>query len=97
MTKIYDMALTSHGDILLSMSESSEVKLLTKSGEIKPFLSVENLFPLGIHVNRDNSILLGLKVKETADDIKLKNAGCSKILKCGMDGKKKQSGEQFDL
>ena len=92
-TKIYDMALTSHGDILLSMYESSEVKLLTKSGEIKPFLSVENLFPLGIHVNRDNSILLGLKVKETADDIKLKNAGCSKILKCGMDGKKKQSYE----
>lgn len=89
--KIYDMALTSHGDILLSMSDSSEVKLLTKSGEIKPFLSVAKLSPLGIHVTRDNSILLGLK--ETEDNIKLKNASCSEILKVGMNGKKKQSYE----
>ena len=56
--KIYDMALTSNNDILLSLSNSSDVKLLTKSGEIKPFLSVSPLRPWGIHVTRDNDIIV---------------------------------------
>jgi hypothetical protein len=59
--KIYDMTLTSNNDILLSVFNSSDVKLLTKSGKIKPFLSVSPLLTLGIHVTSDNDIIVGVK------------------------------------
>jgi hypothetical protein len=52
---INDMTLTSNNDILLSVDNSSDIKLLTKSGEIKPFFSVSSpLFPMGIHVTTDS-------------------------------------------
>jgi hypothetical protein len=54
------MTLTSNNDILLSDINSSDIKLLTKSGEIKPFFSVSPLFPLGIHVTSDNTIIVGV-------------------------------------
>jgi hypothetical protein len=44
--KIYDMALTKSNDILLSIFNSSEVKLLTNAGEIKPFITVAPLITL---------------------------------------------------
>jgi c-di-AMP phosphodiesterase-like protein len=44
---IYDMTLTSNNDILLSVYNSSDIKLLTKSGEIKPFFCVITLDNLG--------------------------------------------------
>ena len=44
----------------VSKSNSSDVKLLTKSGEIKPFLSVSPLLPMGIHVTSDNYIIAGV-------------------------------------
>jgi hypothetical protein len=57
---IYDMTLTSNNDILLS--DGSDIKLLTKSGEIKPFFSVSSsLLPQGIHVTSDNNIIVGVK------------------------------------
>ena len=40
--RIFDMTLTSNNDLLLSVSNSSDIKLLTKSGEIKPFFSVSS-------------------------------------------------------
>jgi hypothetical protein len=58
--QINDMTLTSNNDILLSVSNSSDIKLLTNSGEIKPFLSVSPLLPLGIHVTSDNYIIVGV-------------------------------------
>ena len=58
--QINNMTLTSNNDILLSVSNSSDIKLLTNSGEIKPFLSVSPLLPLGIHVTSDNYIIVGV-------------------------------------
>ena len=58
--QINNMTLTSNNDILLSVSNSSDVKLLTMSGEIKPFLSVSPLLPQGIHVTSDNNIIVGV-------------------------------------
>jgi len=46
-------------DILLSIYGSSDVKLLTKSGEIKQFLSEAPLLSPGIHVTSNNNIILG--------------------------------------
>jgi len=46
-----------------SMYGSSYVKLLTKSGEIKQFLSVAPLLPTGIHMTSDNNIMLGAMEK----------------------------------
>ena len=43
--KIYDMAITKRNNIILSMGDSSDVKMVTKSGEIKPMLSVVPLLP----------------------------------------------------
>jgi hypothetical protein len=52
------MTLTSNNDILLS--DGSDIKLLTKSGEIKPFFSVSSsLRPRGIHATSDNYIIVG--------------------------------------
>jgi hypothetical protein len=39
---------------------SSDIKLLTKSGEIKPFFSVSPLLTGGIHVTSDNYIIVGV-------------------------------------
>ena len=36
LLKIYDMAITKRNNIILSMGDSSDVKMVTKSGEIKP-------------------------------------------------------------
>ena len=54
---IYDMALTKSTDILLSIYGSSDVKLLTKSGEIKQFLSVAQLLPTGKKTKRIDIVL----------------------------------------
>jgi predicted secreted protein len=48
------MALTKSNDILLSIFNSSEVKLLTNAGEIKPFITVAPLITTGIHVTNNN-------------------------------------------
>ena len=58
--QINSMTLTSSNDILLSVHNSSDVKLLTKSREIKPFLSVSPFLPYGIHVTSDNNIIVGV-------------------------------------
>ena len=50
---------TKSTDINLSIYGSSDVKLLTKSGEIKQFLSVAPLLSPGIHVTSNNNIILG--------------------------------------
>jgi hypothetical protein len=55
------MILTSNNDILLSDGNSSDIKLMTKSVKIKPFLSVSPLLPQGIHVTSDNNIIVGVK------------------------------------
>ncbi|XP_063446414.1 tripartite motif-containing protein 2-like [Mytilus trossulus] len=88
--KVYDMSLTHNNNILMSLDNSSDVNLLTpKTEEIKPFLSVSPLIPLGIHVTKHNEIILG--VKERSD--KLTDTSCRKIIIFGMDGKQKQSYE----
>ena len=91
--KIYDMALTSNNDILLSLSNSSDVKLLTKSGEIKPFFSVSPLRPWGIHVTRDNDIIVS--VKEPGDPYQLTDNSTRALFIFGMDGEQRHT-YQYD-
>ena len=91
---IYDMTLTSNNDILLSVFNSSDIKLLTKSGEIKPFFSVSSsLFTLGIHVTSDSYIIVG--VIELDDDYTPTDKSTGALLIFGMDGKQ-QHTYQYD-
>ena len=53
------MALTSNNN-LLSLFNDSDLKILTKLGEIKPFLSVSPFIPWGVHVTDDNDIMVGV-------------------------------------
>jgi hypothetical protein len=55
--KIYDMALAKCNDILISIANSSEVKLLTNAGEIKTFITVASLITTVIHVTNNNDIM----------------------------------------
>ena len=86
---IHDMALTQSNDILMSIVDSSEVKLLTISGEIQPFLSVAPLYPLGIHVTNNNNIILG--AMEEGDPFKLTDRSCRKVIVLGENNKEIQS------
>ena len=90
--QINNMTLTSNNDILLSVSNSSDVKLLTKSGEIKPFLSVSPLLTKGIHVTSDN-IIVG--VKEPGNTYTPTDKSTRALLIFGMVGKQ-QHTYQYD-
>ena len=90
---IFDMTLTSNNDLLLS-DYSSDIKLLTKSGEIKPFFSVSSsLLTLGIHVTSDNNIIVG--VTEPGDYYTPTDKSTRALLIFGMDGKQ-QHTYQYD-
>jgi hypothetical protein len=91
--QINNMTLTSNNDILLSVSNSSDVKLLTKSGEIKPFLSVSPLLPQGIHVTSDNNIIVG--VIELGATYTPTDKSTRALLIFGIDGKQ-QHTYQYD-
>ena len=86
--KIYDMALAKCNDILISIIKSSDVKLITQSGQIKPFLSLAPLITTGIHVTNNNDIILGV-VEEYK--FKLTDKTCRKIIVFGENMKVKQS------
>ena len=86
--QIYDMTLTKSNDILISI-KSSDVKLITQSGQIKPFLSVSPLITTGIHVTHNNDIILC--VMEDGDTYKLTDNSCRKIIVFGENKKEKQS------
>ena len=91
---ICDMTLTSNNDILLSVCDSSDIKLLTKSGEIKPFFSVSSpLFTQGIHVTSDNNIIVG--VMEPGGTFTPTDKSTRALLIFGMDGKQ-QHTYQYD-
>ena len=91
---INDMTLTSNNDILLSVVNSSDIKLLTKSGEIKPFFSVSSpLLTYGIHVTSDKYIIVG--VKEPGDLYTPTDKSTRALLIFGMDGKQ-QHTYQYD-
>jgi hypothetical protein len=85
--EIYDMTLTKSNDILIAIN-SSDVKLITQSGQIKPFLSVSPLITTGIHVTHNNDIILGVMEKDT---YKLTDKSCRKIIVFGENKKEKQS------
>ncbi|CAC5371364.1 unnamed protein product [Mytilus coruscus] len=90
--KIYDMSLTENNDIILTLYDRTDVSLLTtKTGEIKPFLSVSSLITLGVHVTKHNEILLGVVDKERGDIYNLTDKSCREVFIFGMDGKQKQS------
>ena len=90
---IYDMTLTSNNDLLLSVFNSSDIKLLTKSGEIKPFFSVSPLLTRGIHVTSDNYIIVG--VTEPGATPTPTDKSTRALLIFGMDGKQ-QHTYQYD-
>ncbi|CAG2250998.1 unnamed protein product [Mytilus edulis] len=75
--KVHDMSLTENNDVLLSVHDSTDVSLLTtKTGEVKPFLSLSPLYPHGIHVTIHNEIILGVIEKEGSYN--LTNKSCRK-------------------
>jgi hypothetical protein len=86
--EIYDMTLTKSNDILISTFNSSDVKLITQSGQIKPILSVSPLITTGIHVTHNNDIILGVMEEYT---YKLTDKSCRKIIVFGENKKEKQS------
>ena len=86
--KISDITLTKSNGILISICNSSDVKLITQSGQIKPFISVSPLITTGIHVTNNNDIMLGVMEKDT---YKLTNKSCRKIIVFGENKKEKQS------
>jgi hypothetical protein len=86
--QIYDMTLTKSNDILISISNSSDVKLITQSGQIKPFLSVSPLITTGIHVTHNNDIILGVMEEYT---FKQTDNSSRKIIVFGKKKKEKQS------
>jgi hypothetical protein len=90
----YDMTLTSNNDILLSVGNSSDIKLLTKSKKIKPFFSVSPLLPRGIHVTSDNNIIVGV-IEPDGDPYTPTDKGTRALLIFGMDGKQ-QHTYQYD-
>lgn len=89
--KAIDMAKTRRNELFLSVE--SDVKLLTEEGELKTFISVSPLLTRGIHVTRDDELLVG--VREYGDPTKFTDKNCRKVVTFGMDGKEKQSYE-FD-
>ena len=91
---IWDMTLTSNNDLLLS-GNSSDIKLLTKSGKIKSFFSVSSpLITYGIHVTSDNNIIVG--VAEPGDNYFTPTDKSTRaLLIFGMDGKQ-QHTYQYD-
>jgi hypothetical protein len=91
--QIINMILTSNNDILLSDANSSDIKLMTKSGEIKPFLSVSPLLPWGIHVTNENNIIVG--VTEPGNPFTLTDKSTRALLIFGMGGKQ-QHTYQYD-
>jgi hypothetical protein len=55
--------INTNRDLLDCFDGSSDVKLLTKLGEIKQFLSEAPLLSPGIHVTNNNNIILGAMEK----------------------------------
>ncbi|VDH98993.1 Hypothetical predicted protein [Mytilus galloprovincialis] len=89
---VCDMSLTASKDILLSMTDSTDISLLTtKTGQIKHSLSVSPLLPWGIHVTKHNDIILG--VMEEGGTYNLTDKSCRKVLIFGMNGKQNDSYE----
>ncbi|XP_071154817.1 E3 ubiquitin-protein ligase TRIM71-like [Mytilus edulis] len=56
---MYDMAKTMDGKILISAKES-DLKIYIKDGKLMTFISFAPLITLGVHVTKDNSIIVGL-------------------------------------
>ena len=83
------MTLTKSNDILNSIVDSSDVKLITQSRQIKPFLSLSPLLPTGIHVANNNDIILG--VVDDGDTSSPTDKSCRKIIEFGEIKKEKQS------
>ncbi|XP_063406679.1 uncharacterized protein LOC134690605 [Mytilus trossulus] len=93
---VYDMSLTAREDMLLSLYGSTDVStdvslLTTKTGEIKPFLSLSPLYPGSIHITKHNEIILG--VMEEGSTYDRTDKGGSKLIVFGMNGKPKTSFE----
>ena len=56
---MYDMAKTMGGKILISAKES-DLKIYIKEGKLVTFISFAPLKTLGVHITKDNNIIVGL-------------------------------------
>ncbi|XP_052079042.1 uncharacterized protein LOC127717442 [Mytilus californianus] len=57
---VYSMTLTKDGEILVSSAES-DLNLYTKDGQLTTFKSFSPLKTLGVHVTKDNKLIVGLR------------------------------------
>ncbi|VDI53203.1 Hypothetical predicted protein [Mytilus galloprovincialis] len=56
---LLDMTLMDNGDILISSMEQ-DLKLYTKDGEMKTYKTFSSLYTLGIHIDKQSEIFVGL-------------------------------------
>ncbi|CAC5415066.1 unnamed protein product [Mytilus coruscus] len=56
---VFDMAMMNNGDLLVS-SDKTDLQLYTTDNQAKTFGTVPPLHTLGVHVNKQNEIYLGL-------------------------------------
>ncbi|XP_063412437.1 uncharacterized protein LOC134695162 [Mytilus trossulus] len=60
--RIFDIAVNEEGEIYFKeMIDNNCVCILTNSGEIKTVVNTSPMRPLSLHVNKDNSLIVGLK------------------------------------
>lgn len=90
---VFDLALTTDDTVIASVHMTPEVKRIGKNGRLEEFINVAPLITRGIHVNKENEIILG--VRDNGDPFQITEESCRKILIFGMDGNQKESYE-FD-
>ncbi|XP_052061579.1 uncharacterized protein LOC127701639 [Mytilus californianus] len=90
---VFDMAITTDDTVIASVHMTPEVKRIRKNGKLEEFINVSPLIARGIHVNKENEIILG--VRDSGDPFQITEESCRKILVFGMDGNQKESYE-FD-
>ena len=65
--QVYNMAISNEGDVIIS-SKDCVLKQYTKDRNIKSYQSFSPLKTLGIHINKNNEIVVGLTESETFKD-----------------------------
>ncbi|XP_071150016.1 uncharacterized protein [Mytilus edulis] len=86
--KVYDIAkLVNDEGYLLSIYSSNILKMLTPKGQLKALSNISPFLPLGIHITKENDILVGFQ--ENAPTFPITETSRRGIRKLGMDRKVK--------
>ncbi|CAG2201039.1 unnamed protein product [Mytilus edulis] len=94
-TKVFDMDIMPNGDILLSVEEC-ELKLLKENeiAEHAPFHSFSPLKTFGVHINRENEIIVGISAGFPTEKDEVSKPGKIVVLNSKGSIKRKHEFEQ---